>query len=167
MAETSVEELGDAAVGTAADMQDMSSSVSEAFTEMYDNVAETVSKQIDLFSEFNGQAELTSQELLANMQSQVDGISQWADNLEALAERGIDQGLLKHLSDMGPEGAAYVSTFVSMTDEELQKAGELYTEAMSLPDEAASQIAESWEIAGENAGQGYIDGIESKKEEAT
>ena len=167
VAETSVEELGDAAVGTAADMQDMSSSVSEAFTEMYDNVAETVSKQIDLFSEFNGQAELTSQELLANMQSQVDGISQWADNLEALAERGIDQGLLKHLSDMGPEGAAYVSTFVSMTDEELQKAGELYTEAMSLPDEAASQIAESWEIAGENAGQGYIDGIESKKEEAT
>lgn len=166
MAEASVEELGDAAVGAAADMQDMSSTVSEAWAEMYDNLSETVSKQIDLFSQFSSEAELSSQELLANMQSQVDGISQWADNLEALAERGIDQGLLQHLADMGPEGAAYVSTFVSMTDEELQKAGELYAEAMSLPDETASKIADSWEKAGENAAQGYIDGVDGKKEEA-
>lgn len=166
MAEGAVNELGDAAVGTAADMQEMTTTVSEAFAEMYENVSETVSKQISLFSEFNGKAELTSQELLANMQSQVDGITQWADNLEALADRGINQGLLQHLADLGPEGAAYVSTFVSMTDEELKKAGDLYAEAMSLPDETANKITESWQKAGENAGQGYIDGIESKKEES-
>lgn len=167
MAKSSVEELGDAAVGTAEDFQEMSSGVSEAFQEMFDNTAETISKQMDIFSQFNAEAAVSSEELLSNMQSQVDGISQWADNLEALADRGINQGLLQHLADMGPEGAAYVSAFVSMTDEELQKAGELYAEAMALPAEAAEKITESWEEAGKNAAQGYIDGVSSdeKKEE--
>lgn len=181
MAKGSVEELGEAAVGTAADFRemqegvtaasadlvtacaDMGEGVTEAFQEMYESVFESVEKQTDLFTKFRGEAELSTQELLENMQSQVDGITNWADNLEELAERGIDQGLLKHLADMGPAGAGYVATFASMTDEELQKANEMFGKSLLMRDETATKIAASYEAAGKGSAEGYAGGIEKQK----
>lgn len=137
----------------------MSAEVQAQMSDMQENLRDTISEQINLFSEFSGKAELTTAELLSNMQSQVDGISQWADNMEELAERGIDQGLLQHLANMGPEGASYVSAFVQMSDAELKKAGDLFEQALTLPDEASAKITESYMTAGEMASKGYANGI--------
>lgn len=161
-AATAQDTLTESAQGVTDAMTDMASGTSEAYQEMYDTVSSAISGQISLFSEFKTETSLTTTELLSNMQSQVDGISSWADNLEALGERGINQGLLQHLAEMGPEGAAYVSTFVSMTDEELKKAGDLFAEAMALPEETTSQIMESWQEAGKMASQGLVLGIHDR-----
>lgn len=161
-AATAQDALTESTQGVTDAMTDMASGTSEAYQEMYDTVSSAVSGQISLFSEFKTETSLTTTELLSNMQSQVDGISSWADNLEALGERGINQGLLQHLAEMGPEGAAYVSTFVSMTDEELKKAGDLFAEAMALPEETTSQIMESWQESGKMAGEGFILGIHDR-----
>lgn len=158
--------LGEAAQQATSDLTDMAMVTSEAFQDMYDSVSESVSEQMSLFSEFNGSAALSTQELLGNMQSQVVGLTEWADNMEALAERGIDQGLLKHLADMGPEGANYVAAFVMMTDEELQKANELFEQSLAIPDETAGKIAEAYENAGKNAAEGYQNGISEGAEAA-
>ena len=151
--------LGEEAQEAAASMSDMATSASQAFQEMYESVAESVENQISLFSKFNGEAELTTQDLLSNMQSQVDGITQWADNMELLAERGIDQGLLQHLADLGPEGAGYVATFVSMSNDELQKANELWSDSLTLSDDTAAKVAEAYETAGKKSAEGYSTGI--------
>ncbi|MCD8097015.1 MAG: phage tail tape measure protein, partial [Lachnospiraceae bacterium] len=118
-------ELGDAAEETSDKISSMSETAQEAYSEMYESLSDTISSQMDLFDEFNGEAELKTSELLSNMQSQVDGITEWSENLEELAERGIDEGLLQHLADMGPEGASYVSTFAQMTNDELEEANKL------------------------------------------
>lgn len=184
MAKESVEELGDAAVGTAEDFRemqegvtasaagmvtgvtsayaDMGTGVTEGFKKMYESVHEAVEKQTDLFTKFKGGVELSTQELLENMQTQVEGVTNWADNLEELAKRGIDQGLLKHLADMGPAGAGYAATFASMTDEELQKANEMWGQSLVMRDETASRIAASYEAAGKGSADGYSDGIEKQ-----
>ena len=157
--------LGEEAQAAALATLDMADTVSQAFQDMYSSVSETVQDQLSLFSEFSGKAELSTTELLNNMQSQVDGISKWADNLEALAERGIDQGLLQKLANMGPEGAGYVATFVDMTDEELQRANELFEDSLTLSDDVATQIAEAYEEAGKNAAAGFQTGMEDSKED--
>lgn len=164
-ATTATGELGDAAQETGEHITSMGNDVSEAYKEMYDNVYEAIEKQISMFSEFKGEAELSTTELLNNMQSQVDGINQWATNMEELADRGINQGLLQHLSEMGPEGAGYVASFVSMTDEELQKAGELWEESLTLKTDTTDRIMEAWQKAGENAVEGYKTGMDDKAEE--
>lgn len=151
--------LGEEAQAAAFEMVSMADTASQAFSDMYDSVSESVQNQISLFTQFKGEAELTTQDLLSNMQSQVEGITQWADNMEQLAERGIDQGLLKHLADLGPEGAGYVATFVAMSDEELQKANELFEQSLSLSDETATKVAESYETAGQQAAEGFWIGI--------
>ena len=151
--------LGEEAQAAATSIDALETTVSQAFSDMYDSVFESVNNQISLFSEFKGEAELTTKDLLSNMQSQVDGITQWADNMEQLAERGINQGLLKHLADLGPEGAGYVATFVEMSDEELQKANDLFEQSLMLSDETATKVAKSYETAGKQAAEGYGIGI--------
>ncbi|MCM1213318.1 MAG: phage tail tape measure protein [Lachnospiraceae bacterium] len=157
--------LGAAADGIGVSMAGMSMATQETLTEMYDSVSEMVTGQIDIFSEFNGAAKLSTEELLSNMQAQVEGVRQWSENLESLAERGISQGLLQHLADLGPEGAGYVAAFVSMTEEELQKANGLYEESLSLPDEAAEKITDAYAQAGEAAARGYEGGIRENAED--
>ena len=156
--------LGEEAQEAATAMVTMANQTSQAFQDMYESVFESVNDQMNLFAKFNGEASLTTQELLSNMQSQVEGLSQWADNMEALADRGINQGLLKHLADMGPEGAGYVSAFVSMTDEELQKANELFEQSLILPGETAGKVAEAYEDAGKMAAEGYMTGIKENQQ---
>lgn len=163
----STQGLGDAASAAGSQMVQMSEEMQEAFAEMHDNIADTLDSQMDLFSQFEVGTKASASEILANMQSQIDGVANWADNLTALADRGINQGLLQTLSEMGPQGAAYVSTFVDMTDEELSKANELYAEALTLKQETADEIAQKWMEAGTNAAEGFQGGIEEGAEGVT
>ena len=149
--------LGVAAAGAGNDVSGMSEAAQQAFTDMYTSVSESISSQMNLFEEWDAKMVTSGENMVANMQSQVDGLQGWADNIQTLAERGIDQGLLQKLADMGPEGAGYVAAFVDMTDEELQKANELYAESLTLSDDVAEQVAESYASVAENAVLGMTD----------
>lgn len=94
------------------------------------------------------------------MESQVKGIEEWADNIEALAERGIDQGLLLKLENMGPQGAAYVEAFTKMSDEELKKASDLFQKSLDIPSETKDRLVKAYEDAGRQTGDAYKAGIE-------
>lgn len=156
-----LEVLGEAALDAGSNVSVMSKESIEAYQEMYSSIAEKVSSQIDIFSEFSGEAKMSAEDLLRNMQSQVTGVAQWATDMDTLADRGINQGLLQHLADMGPTGAGYVSTFVSMTDEELEQANRLFETSLVLPDTTAVLITDSFAQAGKNAAKGLADGIVS------
>lgn len=77
---------------------------------------------------------ITVQSILDNMQSQVDGITDWQNKLQTLANRKVPlaEGLLNQLKEMGPEGANYVDQFVKMTDDEITKANELFNKSSSM-----------------------------------
>lgn len=87
-------------------------SYTEAATNMYDTI--------------NTKSELSVQQMIENMQQNQETLSAWADNLKALAERGIDQGLLQELRDAGPESAAQVAELCTATDAQLQQLSEVY-----------------------------------------
>lgn len=157
-------ELGDAAAEAGSQISGMSQEAQQALQDMYDTVQEAVKGQLDIFAEFQSGTQLSTTELLNNMQSQIDGITQWADNMELLADRGVNQGLLQHLAELGPEGAGYVATFVEMTDEELDKANDMFTEAMTLPDEVTSDVMKSYQTAGEKAAEGFQTGIKDNSD---
>lgn len=157
--------LGTAAQATGEQITGMSEEVQAAYDMLYESLYETITGQMNLFAEFNGTAELSTQELLNNMQSQVDGISSWSENLQQLADRGINQGLLAKLADMGPQAAGHVATFVQMTDEELQKANELYEESLFLPEESLENIAEAYVTAGKKSAESFKTGLSESRED--
>lgn len=83
----------------------------------------------NMFDTIDTESELTTQQMIENMQANTEAVSTWADNLKTLAERGLDQGLLQELRDAGPESAATVAELVTATDEQLQQLSESYRAA--------------------------------------
>lgn len=155
-----VDQLGDSAEGTGEAFDAMETQMQEAMAEMAEDLTQTITNQIDLFDKFEKKTGITKDNVLANMESQVKGIEEWADNIEALADRGIDQGLLLKLENMGPQGAAYVEAFTKMSDEELKKASDLFQKSLEIPADTTSRLMEAYQEAGRETGDAYKAGIE-------
>lgn len=119
-----------------------------AFSKFRDSIKESIEGATGAFDEFKSETDITGKELLKNLQSQIIGIKEWAFNIQALAGRGIDEGLLKALSEMGPSGAKYANALVTMTDAELKKLNSLYVQRIGLNDKAADDIASSFQNGG-------------------
>ena len=127
-------------------MQEVATNVAESVSQIKESVQESIESQMNMFEEFNVGTELSTQKMLENMQSQVDGVTQWEQNLAELAEKGINQDLLQHLAEMGPQGAGYVNTFNSMTSEELAQANALWNQSLDIQgftNEAGNQLIEA------------------------
>ena len=125
------------------------------------SLEDTIAGQIDIFSEWSNKEAISADQMLHNMQSQIDGVTNWANNMQALGARGIDQGLLQKLAELGPQGADKVAAFASMTDEQLQQANALWAQSLLLPKSAASQIYSSFSAAGKNMTAGLVAGIDT------
>lgn len=122
-------------------------------------LTDTISGQIDIFGEFSAKTDMTSEKLLSNMKSQIEGVKNWANMMQTLGERGIDQGLLEYLGNLGPQGYEYVNAFVNMTADQLGQAGTYFQESLTLPGEAAKQITGSYALAGAWAAEGFANGL--------
>ena len=124
--------------------------IAENYTGIQQKVSEVLEAQMNMFQEFNAGTEITSVQLLQNMQSQIDGVTNWADNLAILADRGINQGILQELSEMGPEGSSYVQAFANMTDDQLKRASEMWEESLDMRqgvNESVEDMIESYTTA--------------------
>lgn len=162
-----VDKLGESAEGTGDSFDEMQAEMQEAMAEMQQGLSDTIEKQIDIFEKFEKKTGVTKDTVLSNMKSQVEGIQEWADNITQLAEKGIDQGLLAKLEAMGPQGAAYVEAFLSMSEEELSKASSLYQESLTIPAETSAQLMQAYQDAGKATGDAYKKGTEEATPVAT
>lgn len=134
--------------------------MAQAWLDLRNSLVDTIEGQIDIFAKFDRQTELSAHELLENMRSQIEGIKEWADDLTILAQRGISEGLLQKLSEMGPQGFEYVHAFVQMTAGELQEANALFAESATLPGLTADQLMANYVYAGMMTAGGFQSGIE-------
>lgn len=132
--------------------------VSEAKDEIAD-FYDMISSSINLFEEFNTQTDLTSDKLLENMRSQINGLTEWSGQIAELAKRGIDEGLLKTLADMGPQGYQYTKAFVGMTEDQLKEAGTLYEKSLILPQAVTAHVYSSFAYAGQQSADGFFNGL--------
>ncbi|MBQ1569684.1 MAG: phage tail tape measure protein [Clostridiales bacterium] len=167
-----------------AGQQQTAADFANAVTSLVDSTQQALDSQMNMFEEFNGGAEVSTETLLSNMQSQIDGVANWERNMAELADRGINQDLLQHLAEMGPEGSGYVEAFVNMSDEEFAQANDLWSQSVDmksmtdqwgqdLMDSGAENIANSMdgiseimETSGAETALGLARGIESAAAQA-
>lgn len=131
----------------------------DAYKETFNSLYDSIESSINIFEKFNMETETSSEEMLENMKSQIEGITQWSENLKKLGERGISDGLLKQLSDLGPDGYDKVNAFVEMTDSQLQEANDLYAQSLELPSEATANILSGYAQAGDESAQAFIEAL--------
>lgn len=133
--------------------------IKEAFASLRASLVQTIDGQMDIFKEFDKKTELTGEQLLKNMRSQINGIAEWSAKISDLAAKGIDQGLLKKLAEMGPQGYEYVNAFTQMTATELQEANQLFTTSLQVPYTAASEIMASYAYSGISAVEAFVQAV--------
>jgi tape measure domain-containing protein len=63
--------------------------------------------------------DVSGESLLANLRGQVDAFENWSENISTLAARGVDQGLIEELKQMGPKAGPEIAALNTLTDEQL------------------------------------------------
>src|SRR5699024_4969499 len=81
----------------------------------------------------------TASEMASNLEENQRIVSEWADNIAILAERGVDDGLLEKLREAGPESAGHVNALVNASDEELSHLNEVFSEGGDVATDALAK----------------------------
>ena len=129
-----------------ATQQQLAVDVTNSVLTMQENVQSALESQMNMFEQFDGGVQISTEQLLANMQSQVDGVTNWEQNLSALADKGVNEGILQKLAEMGPQGSGYVAAFNNMTSEQLVQANSLWDQSVDIKgmtDQWGQQLLES------------------------
>ena len=95
------------------------------------------------FQAIEQQTALSAEQMTANLQQNIDAVDKWSQNLEILAQRGLDQGLIEQMRQAGPKMADQTQALVDASDEQL---GALNTK---------------WTEAGDKAKEGFLRGIKA------
>lgn len=86
--------------------------------ELYSAAEESIHGQIGLFDEWKEDTEITKDTILANLKSQVEGLSKYSTNIEKLSKAAAQSGdenfkaFVQSLADMGISGADQVNALV-------------------------------------------------------
>ena len=131
----------------------------DAYKEQFNSLYDSIESSINIFEAFNMETETTSDEMLENMRSQIEGVTKWSENLRILGERGISDGLLKELSALGPDGYDKVNAFVEMTQSQLQEANDLYAQSLELPASATANVLSGYAQAGDDSAKAFIEAL--------
>ncbi len=114
----------------------------KAFEEYTNNIhsrAKALESFAGLFDLIEEKNEITGEQLLANLKSQVDAFKQWQSNLESLSNRGISDALLEEFRQLGPKSAQEINALTTLSDNALSKYVELFTEKTKLAREQAQK----------------------------
>ncbi len=94
---------------------------------------------VSLFDAIPQETNVTGQQLLGNLSGQVDAFKTWQENLKVLAARGVDQGLISELEQMGPKASGEIAALLTLTDDELSQYVLLWQEKNSLARQQAAE----------------------------
>ncbi|MBD5130658.1 MAG: phage tail tape measure protein, partial [Ruminococcaceae bacterium] len=161
------------------------------YAESYQSAYDSISGQIGLFEEMDGKAKTTIDSLIETLEGQVSYLDDYAANIQKAMEMGVDEGLIKQLSDGSQESAQILAAIVEggedkvtelneqfarvqegketfcSTVEEMEKAfDQTMADVVSDLDDAIKELDSYEELyqAGINNVQGLIDGTLSMKD---
>ena len=125
-------------------------------------LAETIQSAIDPFGEFKKETDLTGEQMLANMRSQITGITEWSDNVVSLMGRVPDE-LIQYFQDLGPASYEQVNAMAHMTEGQLAEAVTLWNQQLELGKTLAIQQAQKYREVGMAVSDGLEEGIDFDK----
>lgn len=195
-------EYGEKQAEAAAKTQEMTSRVEDitakmetlqaAYEESYNAAMESIDGQLSLFNELDGSAKTSIDNLIGTLQGQVSYMETYAANIQKAMELGVDEGLIKKLSDGSEESAQILAAIVEGGEEDIaalneqlakvEEGKEAFSETVAeMETDFSDQMEElvrdlddaiqdmdlsddAYQI-GENNMQGLIDGTASKKAE--
>lgn len=128
-------------------METMSEARRKAVEMMQQEFANLKGEVQNAFQAIEQQTALSADQMTANLQKNIDAVDKWSQNLETLAKRGLDQGLIEQMRQAGPKMANQTQALVDASDEQL------------------GRLNGKWTEAGDKAKEGFLRGIRATGQE--
>lgn len=128
-------------------MENMNEAQRKAVEMMQQEFANLKGEVQNAFQAIEQQTALSADQMTANLQKNIDAVDKWSQNLETLAKRGLDQGLIEQMRQAGPKMADQTQALVDASDEQL------------------GRLNSKWNEAGDKAKEGFLRGIKATGEE--
>lgn len=123
--------------------------ITQNITELEDNYQKTLADRTQeifdtygLFDEIPMRQKKSGDELAQNLTNQIGLINEFYTGLEKLMERGVGDGLVDDIRDMGPSAISELNALLDMSDEKLSEYAALYEEKQRLANEIAAKELE-------------------------
>lgn len=156
--------------GVAEGIEDNASVAVDAMKDLGEDIqrkAESISDFTGLFTGIDAK-DVSGKDLVSNLESQLDAIRKYRDNLEALKEKGVSGSLFEELAGMGPDAADEIEALNKMTEAQLNKYISLYEAKKAEAEEIAKGFFSVGEEAAadlqETSTEGAYEGIEAQEE---
>ena len=117
-------------------MQNMNDAQRKAVEMMQQEFANLKGEVQNAFQAIEQQTALSADQMTANLQKNIDAVDKWSQNLEILAKRGLDQGLIEQMRQAGPKMAEQTQALVDASDEQLGRLNSKLNEAGGKTKEA-------------------------------
>lgn len=133
------EDAEDAAKRAAKSQGEILADVKKAYQDVRNEFRKTMDEQTDMFEMFDYGEAVKSGDMVGRFESNLEAIETYSDQLDKLAERGLDNGLLQNFAKQGPKALGKMKAFVEATDEEFQQLNEMWRREKETLDTAADK----------------------------
>lgn len=90
--------------------------LAEKYDEAYEAARSSIDSTIGIFDKMATECEISINDMLTAMQSQVDYLATYTENLQKAAQYGLDDGLIASLSDGSEESAGYINAIINQIE---------------------------------------------------
>jgi len=104
----------------------------KAYQDAEDARTKEITSAISIFDEFERKTDVFGFKLIENLRGQVDAMRDWATDLQMLASKGIDKGLLAELQTLGPNAQAEIAALNKLSTGELNEYENLWKEKTQI-----------------------------------
>lgn len=113
-----------------------------AYDESRQKALDSLNTQMGLFEQMDGKAKTSIDNLIKTLQGQVEYMDNYATNIQKALEMGVDEGLVKALSDGRQESAQQLDAIVKGTEAEITKLNEEFAKSEKAKETLSSVMAD-------------------------
>lgn len=123
------------------DLQSRMAALTEEYEAAKAEAQDSLQTQIGLFEEVSTACEISVDEMIAALESQAAAMQNYGENLAAAAKMGINDGLLKSLSDGSVESMQYLQAIVNANDTAVAQLNAAWADKFAAQEYAAGEMA--------------------------
>ena len=170
-------EAGEGAAEAATTMAEAQAALSEAYKTAKDAARESIDRQIGLFDELSDKSDWSAEKIIETWGKQRDAFLNYQDNLKKAVDLGLDEALVKQLSDGSEQSMMILDALVNGTgisvdeinaefwrlNESKESLSTTMGEMSGIVEDALDDVAAAAEASGKNIIDGAIRGIKGNK----
>ena len=124
------------------DLQAEMEALEQSYQESYEASYESLSRQMGLFEDLDAKADASISDMIDSLTRQAEAMDEYAANIQKAMELGVDQGLVKKLSDGSEESAKILAEIVASGETEIAALNEEFRKVEQGKEDFSRTIAE-------------------------